>query len=215
MHKNIRAQILVCLWHQLACRCIIPSLCVECLQHLELSVCKMWFIGPQEVGRSSMKWPPQNKHPEHPKKHPEKIRRIWIPMDIPLLMPRCINKFRLADDTIAILVKLLKGCNHITGRHGSQWYQNRIQLPVGSPFEVQGCKEIKYQMAGPHFAAVCCVLWIIHTKCHYICENKRSRVWIGTIIMHLLWEVKNPCSIDCMDKYSLLHGEFCRGWVVS
>ena len=68
-----------------------------------------------------------------------------------LLMPRCINKFRLANDTIAILVKLLKGCNHITGRHGSQWY--RIELPVGRPFEVQVCNEIKYIQNG---RSTCC-----------------------------------------------------------
>lgn len=85
-------------------------------------------------------------HREAPKKHPKKIWRIWISMDILLLMPRCINKFRLANDTIAILVKLLKGCNHITGRHGSQWY--RIELPVGRPFEVQVCNEIKYVQNG-------------------------------------------------------------------
>lgn len=105
-------------------------------QESELSAFSTW----------SMKWPPPPKkktqnHREAPKKHPKKIWRIWISMDILLLMPRCINKFRLANDTIAILVKLLKGCNHITGRHGSQWY--RIELPVGRPFEVQVCNEIK------------------------------------------------------------------------
>lgn len=133
MPDNICAQILVCLWHQLVCWCIIPGIWVECLQHLEYEVAT----------------PPKKKtqnHREAPKKHPKKIWRIWISMDILLLMPRCINKFRLANDTIAILVKLLKGCNHITGRHGSQWY--RIELPVGRPFEVQVCNEIKYVQNG-------------------------------------------------------------------